>query len=344
VTTERLDILVVAPYVGSTFIERDVEILRRSFSVERIGFRECGGKLPYLRDFARCVRERRPRLVLLWFLAPSYSLETIAISRLRKIRVAVIAGGLEVDYVPELRLGGLKWPHNRLRQRIGLRAADLVLTPSEFLAEKVRRLAQPHRLETVYNALDVARFTPGGEPKERLALTVCFEVSRRTAVLKGLPAFLGAAALLPDVEFVVVGRSGGDDTLARLQDEAPPNVAFSDGFIPDDELVGLYRRAKVYVQVSAHEAFGVAVAESIACGCVPVLADQGALHEVAGDAALYVPFGSPEETARAIRAALEVPDADALRARPQVVDRFSVEDRAERLVQLLGPLVHGAGR
>jgi glycosyltransferase involved in cell wall biosynthesis len=161
-------------------------------------------------------------------------------------------------------------------------------------------------------------------------------VTRDIAQLKGLPTFLGAAAQLPDVSFVLVGRPGGDDELDRLAAVATPNVTFS-GRVSDDELLALYRRAKVYAQLSAHEAFGVAVVEAMACACLPVLTDRGSLPEVAGDEARYIPYGSVERAADAIRAALGEVDDRGLRARERVAVRYTIERRLQELDAALRP-------
>jgi glycosyltransferase involved in cell wall biosynthesis len=334
----RSDLLVISPNAGSSFVEADVRELGREFEVDRLVFGEFRHKPGFLRELrARLARGGAP-VVLLWFLAPAYSLETIALARALRRRVVVAVGGLEVDYVPALRLGGLKWPHNRVRQRIGLRAADLVLSPSDFLAQRIRRLSSPRRLETVYNGIDTDHFTPAGT-KERLVLSVCFEINRETAVLKGLPVLVEAARSLPEVPFVVVGRAGGDDTLARLQADAPANVSFTRRFVTDGELLDLYRRAKVYAQLSAHEAFGVAVAESMACRCIPVVAAGHALDEVAGPAARRVPFGDAAEAAAAIEEALRADDAAGDAARGRIVSLYPLSRRTERLTELLRPLL-----
>jgi glycosyltransferase involved in cell wall biosynthesis len=334
-----LDILVVAPNVGSSFVEADIDgLAQRGFRVERIAFRDFSGKTSYLRDLATRLRRDRPAIVVLWFLSPAYALETIALARLFGAQVWLIVGGLEVDYVPELGLGGLRWPHNRLRQRIGIRSVDLVLPHSHFVAGRIEALGRPRKLELVELGIDVRHFSPDGTPKEPLVLTVCFEVTRETAPLKGLPAFFEAASLLPDTSFVVVGRSGGDDELDRLIASAPPNVTLT-GRVSDEELLRLYRRAKVYAQLSAHEAFGVAVVESMACGCLPVLSDRGSLPEVAGDVAAYVPFGSGPDAAEAIRASLAEPDDRGLRGRRRVAEHYDVERRLDRLATLVANVV-----
>lgn len=334
-----LDILVVAPNVGSTFVEADVAgLAARGRNVERIAFHDYPSKLAYLRDLLRRLRRDRPPIVLLWFLAPAYSLETIALARLFGTRVALVVGGLEVDFVPELGLGGLRWPHNRLRQRVGLRAVDLAVTHSRFLVGRIEALAEPRRLELVELGIDLERFSRNGSAKEQLVMTVCFEVTRETAALKGLPTFIAAAARIPDATFVVVGRPGRDDGLERLSSSAPSNVIFT-GRVTDDELIALYRRAKVYAQLSAHEAFGVAVVESMACECIPVLTDRGSLPEVAGPDATYVPFASADDTVKAFRAALAETDDRAARVRQHVTERYAIQPRFERLDALLAPLL-----
>lgn len=338
VSGDRLDILVVAPNPDSSFVEADVAGLRHQFTVERIAYRDVQGKLAFLRTVLASLRSRRPRVVLLWFLAPSYALETMAMARLFGCRLVLVVGGLEVDYVPDLGLGGLRWPHNRLRQRIGLRLPDLVLSPSRFLAEKIERLSRPRRLEVVANGIDTAYFGPGGRDKERLVTTVCFEVTRETAPLKGLPVLLDAAAQLPDARFAIVGRPGADDEYARLEARASPNVEFT-GRVSDEELLELYRRSKVYAQISAHEAFGVAVVEAMACECVPVVSDRGSLPEVAGDTGSFVPYGDAQETVRAISAALSLPRSRGEAGRQRVLGHYTIERRMSRLVALLGPLV-----
>ena len=60
------------------------------------------------------------------------------------------------------------------------------------------------------------------------------------------------------------------------------------GWLSDEELQDLYRRASVYVQASRHEGFGLAVAEAMLAGCVPVVMNVTAMPEVVGDAGVLI--------------------------------------------------------
>ncbi|MCX6820364.1 MAG: glycosyltransferase family 4 protein [Candidatus Aenigmarchaeota archaeon] len=76
---------------------------------------------------------------------------------------------------------------------------------------------------------------------------------------KGLKYVLEAAAMLPDVEFKIMGRYA-----KRM--EHTPNVRFV-GTTDQKGLVRMYRKAGVVVCASLNEGFGIALLEAMACGC-----------------------------------------------------------------------------
>ena len=122
-------------------------------------------------------------------------------------------------------------------------------------------------------------FGPLDESRERepLALTVG-HIVKTTLMQKGHQPFVEAARHLPDVRFVFVGK-WHDDAIEHLRSLAPANVEFT-GWLSDEDLEYLYARASVYVQASRHEGFGLAVAEAMLAGCVPVVMDVTAMPEV----------------------------------------------------------------
>lgn len=67
------------------------------------------------------------------------------------------------------------------------------------------------------------------------------------------------------------------------------------GFVPEEDLIGLYNAAEVFVFPSIYEGFGLPPLEAMACG-IPVIASKASsLPEVVGDAAIQVNPHSPEE-------------------------------------------------
>ena len=141
--------------------------------------------------------------------------------------------------------------------------------------------------------------------RERIALTVGV-VDRPNLERKGLRSFVQAAAHLPDVAFVLAGR--WDDAAAdELRDHAPPNVTLT-GWVEQDVLNWHMRDSSVYVQASAHEGFGMSVAEAMLAGCIPVTTRAGALPEVVDELGVQVDDADPRRLAAAIEQALAMDD------------------------------------
>jgi glycosyltransferase involved in cell wall biosynthesis len=171
------------------------------------------------------------------------------------------------------------------------------------------------------------------KPAEAPVLTVG-NVDRPNLERKGLRAFATAAPELPDVEFVVAGRFV-DDAAEELRAQAPANLRLT-GWVEEDELLDLYRRAAVYVQASRHEGFGVSVAEAMLAGCVPVVTRAGALPEVVGDVGVQVDVpAAPMAIAAAIREAMERGPEVGAAARERALREFSLDARAAALHDLV---------
>ena len=97
------------------------------------------------------------------------------------------------------------------------------------------------------------------------------------------PAAALAAAHAAGLPLVVVGPKKDAALASRLAADG----ADVRGFVPQDELAGLYRAAEALVLPSHYEGFGIPVLEAMASGTPVVCSDDPALREVAGDAGIY---------------------------------------------------------
>jgi glycosyltransferase involved in cell wall biosynthesis len=308
------------------FRKKDLEILKRHFEVTVFS------KSLDPSFFAESVRKIMGiDIVFSWF-ATKRALYFALLSKLFRKRFILVSGGNDVVEMPEIgfTFGFLR----RLQVKTTLLLADRVLVFSDSSKASILELAPRANVETVYvGAIDTGIFRPD-RPKEDLTVTVGI-VSWGNVERKGLNTFVKAAAYLPVEKFAVIGR-WEDDSIDHLRSMSTPNVVFA-GYLPLDELVEWYRRARVYVQVSLHEGFGIAVAEAMSCECVPVVTREGAIPEVVGDTGYYVPYGDPKATAEAIEKALR-DEEKGKKARKRVIKLFSLERREKELVNVIKTL------
>lgn len=114
---------------------------------------------------------------------------------------------------------------------------------------------------------------------------------------KNFPLLLAALTLIPEGArpHLVVTGSHGDDPLAPVVTRLglEPWVTLR-GWLPAYDLDRLYAESSLIVFPTLFEGFGLPVLEAMSRGCPVVCSDLPVLHEVAGDAAVYV---APEDAA-----------------------------------------------
>jgi glycosyltransferase involved in cell wall biosynthesis len=313
-------------YYYATFVKQDYEILSRLFDVERIDYRTPRD----IRNMARSIYDSN--IIYSWF-AAGHSFMAVLLAKMMKKRSIVVAGGYDVAYEREINYGQytLAW-HKRLYTDFVLKYADVILAVSQFSAKEAKARSSPRKLEIVYLGIDSDRFKPKGE-KEDLVMTVA-SGSSNIIRLKGLGIFANAAKYFPKIRFLIIGLSERDMKELRSQSDSQ-NLELC-GRATHEELIGYYQRAKVYCQLSYRESFGASLAEAMACGCVPVVTDRGALPEVVGDTGFYVPYEDEKATAKGIKSALKS-DKGAL-ARKRIEENFSLRKREKALLAVIESL------
>ncbi|OGG00901.1 hypothetical protein A2153_03300 [Candidatus Gottesmanbacteria bacterium RBG_16_38_7b] len=119
-------------------------------------------------------------------------------------------------------------------------------------------------------------------------------------------AFLLVSGQIPDLHLVLVGRGFTNTspqldeiiTLINYHRLEEKIIRLSD--LNKEELISLYNLAKVYVQPSFDEGFGLPVLEAMACRTPVLSADSGSLPEIVGRAALLVDPNNYQEMAKNI--------------------------------------------
>lgn len=304
----------------------DFKLLCRSFRVIRHDYAyRVGNVLRFVKTMGHA------DVIFSWFASPWMALMLPFVPR--STRVVVVAGGYDVANCVELKHGARFHPIKGKLTRWLLTRADVVLPVSDFNCEELLTLVTPRAVRRVYNAMDLPEFSLiPGVPRKKQVITVGI-FQKFISKCKGHYRFLELARMMPDYEFVMMGRDV-DGTRSVLESLAPENVRFVD-YVDRSRMIREMLNSCVYLQLSYYESFGVSVAEAIACGCVPIVTAGTALPEVCGiEGRVVAEDACPHEIKEMIcdvfesSLYLEV-DTDSVR------DRFSVDRRESELVDVI---------
>jgi glycosyltransferase involved in cell wall biosynthesis len=290
--------------------------------------------LPTPRFIASCIRETLRSDVVYAFFASEHALVPAIVARALRRRFVLVPAGYDYANIPERKYGLAARGRGWMPRLIG-RLASVALPISrqtmwEFLA--LVPSAAP-RTQLAYLAVDPTRFEDPVVPREADLVVTVAHVDDESWSRKGIDRFVEAARRDPGHRYLLVGKVS-DSIRSTLLSDVPSNLSIA-GRLSDDELRETLWRASAYVQLSWHETFGVAMAEAMLCGCVPVITDCPALREVAGRWAVLAEDGDSDVAA--ITRGLKVAESlDTAAMRRDVAERFSVEARTATLAAALG--------
>jgi glycogen(starch) synthase len=173
----------------------------------------------------------------------------------------------------------------------------------------------PDKVHLVPNGIDVEQWADPsrrGLPVPSEQLVVAWG---RIQYEKGFQVLAQAVAHLrhrhPNVRCIVAGRGSYLPELqTQIDMEGVGDVMQLAGFVPDDELRSLLRRAACVVIPSLYEPFGIVALEGMAAGAPTIVARTGGLAEIVEgtDAALLFEPGNHHQLADLIGSVLDDPD------------------------------------
>ena len=105
---------------------------------------------------------------------------------------------------------------------------------------------------------------------------------------------------------VIIGGHGwGNEELGKVVRESGLDERVRlVGYVPDEDLPTLYRRAAVFVYPSLYEGFGLPPLEAMACGTPVVTSNISSIPEVVGEAAMLIDPYNTAEIAQAMASVL----------------------------------------
>lgn len=168
-----------------------------------------------------------------------------------------------------------EWDHYRSAVTRGVRAADLVVTPTHaMLAELARHYGPLNQTAVIPNGRSPELYQP------RAKEPIIFAAGRLWDEAKNVSAL---AKVRRAVEWPIV--VAGDGAIANLR---------SLGKLSATDLAAWYSRAAIYCLPARYEPFGLSVLEAALSGCALVLGDIPSLRENWDGAAVFV---DPDDSA-----------------------------------------------
>lgn len=299
------------------------------------------------------IARQRPDWVLLGSLFED--LAATSIGRCQTVRTAVLHYDLIPLAHPSLYLASSE-VETWYQQKIGhLRRADMLLCISSFSArEAVQYLGiETGRLVTVGADCD-ERFKPAPpDPQEARRLGEVYGLKRSFLMYTGgddwrknlfhlVEAYAKLPAILRESHQLALVMAPRPETRAALQSLAEDlglgkdELVLTD-FVPDHDLLALYRACKLFVFPSWHEGFGLPLLEAMRCGKAALAANATSLPEIVGRKdALFDPHDVSDMTNLIQRALTdEVWRAELEHHGLEQARKFSWNDTARRVVRAL---------
>lgn len=232
---------------------------------------------------------------------------------------------------------GFKGTLRFLIQKFLIKKVDGIITISETSKKDIVRFlgVHPDKIYVIYLAPKKV-FKPITNHKSLITVRNKYKLPKNFALYvgdvnynKNIPTLIkackmsgltlvicGKQALDIETEGVdITALKGPRDWMRFLLDKPHPELAhYSDlliefrknpkvirtGFIPDEDLVGIFNLATVYCQPSFYEGFGIPVLEAMACSVPCVVAKNNTSVEIADKAALLVDPKNPKDMAEKI--------------------------------------------
>ena len=188
-------------------------------------------------------------------------------------------------------------------------AADVVAVLSEFEKKLIEKANLPvKRFEIIPPGVDMEHYTakaPNPFFSRSISGTILLTVSR-IAKSKGIQDAIYALPdikkSVPDIQLAIVGEDFGyRSSLKKLADNlGVQNSVHFLGKLSDEELLGAYQNAAVFVHPSHYEAFGIVLIEAMAAGAPVIARNDSAIPYVVPNNQAGLLFGTHDDLVQSI--------------------------------------------
>jgi len=284
--------------VRTTFIERDLEMIRPVAKIVPLEFTQTPWKLPLflVLQFFQLLWYLPRTSQYLCFFGGYHCILPVIFGTIFGKKCTIQAGGTDCINMPEIGYGNfrknpLAWAtaYSFTHCSLILPVAEALISqhytydhrisPKQGLLKLIPGLKTP--IQVIHNGFDTEFWKDlGMERVKHSFISVATSTSSPArARVKGYDLIEQLAASRPEWSFTLVGDSNYKPQSTNIQVLGKETPA---------SLVQLYNRHEFYLQLSSSEGFPNALGEAMACGCVPIGSAVGAIPEIIGDTGLLL--------------------------------------------------------
>lgn len=227
--------------------------------------------------------------------------------------------------------------------------ADKILTISEHTKKDLCSLyaVPPGKVVVTYPGYDKERFNekvkPGKKITQRPYFVFLGTLQPRKNLIRLIEAF---SKLEPIYDLVIIGMitegRGGwkyQPIFAKVAELGLKNRVIFTGYLPDDDIPGVFKGAIAYVLPSLYEGFGIPPIEAMATGVPVIVSKVSSLPEICGPAATYIqnPYeiGSIEQALQEALSRTPPQRAKLIKMGLEWVKRYNWETAAKKTLEVL---------
>lgn len=284
--------------VRTTFIERDLEMIRPVARIVPVEFTQTPWKLPLYLVFQF--------FQLLWYLPRTsqylcffggyHTLLPVIFGTIFGKKCTIQAGGTDCINMPEIGYGNFRKNPLAWATAFSFTHCSMILpvaealvsqdyrydpriSPKQGLLQLIPGLKTP--IQVISNGFDTDFWKDLGmqRVKHSFISVATHTSSPARARVKGYDLIEQLAANNPEWKFTLVGDSNYKPQSSNIKVLGKETAA---------SLVQLYNTHEYYLQLSSSEGFPNALGEAMACGCVPIGSAVGAIPEIIGATGLLL--------------------------------------------------------
>jgi glycosyltransferase involved in cell wall biosynthesis len=342
-------ILYIAPS-KSSFVQKDLEILKEEFNVEFISFQiryKWFLPLALFNLFTQLLFKKYHCVICMF--AGYHSSVPVFLKRIKKWKTIIIAGGTDCVSFPSINYGYFQNALIKPFLIYSFKNTDAICPVHDALvyqeynynneglsAQGIKAFITDlkTKIKTIHNGYNATIFNFSTIKNKNTVVTIGADFSLPfSEQLKGIDLFIETATYFPKTTFYIVGGEN------KIKSEAIPNNIKFTPFIPNHQLADFLKDKTYYFQLSLSEGFPNALCEAMLCGCIPLVSKVGGMPSIVNNTGYILEKKDINLLVQLFtRAQQEYQPTQHIQARKQIENNYTVQKRQTELISFIKEL------